>query len=238
MGSPNSNPSEGAPDNRPVPAIRLDGVSKSFGFRDVLKSVNLEVPQGECLAVYGHNGAGKTTLARIVSTQWAPSSGSGSILGYAIGRENTEIRSRAGIVGDQSYLRTELSLDENLQLFGALYGTRDVDFTGELLDRFGLVNRKNDSVSTYSKGMTKRANLIRSLLHRPDLWVLDEPFSGLDQDGQVLLGECIKDFIADGKTVLLVTHQRDIGEGLATASIEIQNGCVVKRSGLGEAGSG
>ena len=213
-------------------AVGLQEVSKSFGFRSVLSDVSLEIRPGTCLAVYGHNGAGKSTLARIISTQWAPSSGSGEVLGHSIGPGNREIRAASGWVGDQSFLRTELNLEENLLFFSSLYGVVDAEHSRSLLEKFGLYTRRKDPVSTYSQGMIKRANLIRSLLHHPELWILDEPFGGLDQEGQTLLKECIRDYTSRGRTVLLVTHHREIGEELASASIEIQDGFIVDEVGL------
>lgn len=216
------------------PAIRLQGISKRFGFREILRDVSLDVSRGECLAIYGQNGAGKSSLARIISTQWAPSSGSGEILGHKIGPGNREIRSVSGKVADQSFLRSELNLDENLAFFHSIYGVRDTERSEELLARFGLKNRRKDLVSTYSQGMIKRANIIRSLLHDPELWILDEPFSGLDQEGQGLLKECIQDFSRGGRTVVLVTHLRDIGDGLATTSVEIKDGYLVSQGRPGK----
>jgi ABC-type multidrug transport system ATPase subunit len=125
-----------------------------------------------------------------------------------------------------------LNLEENLLFFSSLYGAVDAEHSRSLLEKFGLYTRRKDPVSTYSQGMIKRANLIRSLLHHPELWILDEPFGGLDQEGQALLKEFIRDYASRGRTVLLVTHNREIGEELASASIEIQNGFIVDEAGL------
>ena len=217
-------------------AIRLKGVSKSFGYRDVLRSVDLEIPAGSCVAVYGQNGAGKSTLARIIATPWAPTAGRVEILGHELGAGNRQIRRRTGMVADQSFLRSELSLDENLAFFRSIYGIAGEARGDELLDKFGLTRRRKDPISTFSQGMVKRANLARSLLHDPELWILDEPFSGLDQEGQELLKDCIRDFQAGDGTVLLVTHLREIGEELENASIEIHDGYITNRSGLGQEG--
>lgn len=205
-------------------AISLEGIAKSFGFRDVLQGIDLEVSQGSCLCVYGQNGAGKSTLARILGTMWAPSRGKGRILGQELGKGNREIRRRSSMVSDQSFLRSELSLEENLVFYGSLYGVRDNRRAADLLEQFGLYKRRKDQVSTFSQGMVKRANLARSLLHDPDLWILDEPFGGLDQEGQELLKECVQGYSRTGRTVVLVTHLREIGDELATDSIEIVNG--------------
>ena len=229
-------PSSPSPGKGKSCAIRLEGVSKSFGYRDVLRDVNLEIPAGSCVAIYGQNGAGKSTLARIIATQWAPTAGRAEILGHELGADNRQIRRRTGMVADQSFLRSELSLDENLAFFRSVYGVDGEARGDELLDRFGLARRRKDPVSTFSQGMVKRANLARSLLHDPELWVLDEPFSGLDQEGQELLKNCIREFAAGGRTVLRVTHLREIGRELAGASIEITDGYISARTGLGGEG--
>ena len=231
MAEVHSNRSQAPGGNGETRAIYLQGISKSFGFRKVLSDVSLEIRHGTCLAVYGHNGAGKSTLARIISTQWAPSSGSGEVLGHSIGPGNKEIRAASGWVGDQSFLRTELSLEENLLFFGSLYGVVDAEHSRSLLEKFGLYTRRRDPISTYSQGMIKRANLARSLLHDPDLWILDEPFSGLDQEGQELLKECIREYPRSGRTVILVTHLREIGDELGTESVEIRDGYLSRGAG-------
>ena len=107
MPEPARNPAKPPAETETGLAIRLDGISKSFGYRDALRGVTLEIPHGTCLAVFGPNGAGKSTLARIVATQWAPTSGRGEILGHEIGRGNLRIRARSGMVADQSFLRSE-----------------------------------------------------------------------------------------------------------------------------------
>ena len=205
-------------------AISLKGICKSFGFRDVLQGVDLEVQGGACLCIYGQNGAGKSTLARILATLWSPSQGTGEILGHELGKGNGEIRRRSSMVADQSFLRSELTLEENLSFYGSLYGVPDDGRSCDLLEKFGLFHRRKDPVSTFSQGMVKRANLARSLLHDPDLWILDEPFSGLDQEGQGLLKECIREYPRSGRTVVLVTHLREIGDELGTESVEIRDG--------------
>ena len=220
----------------PQAAISLKGICKSFGFRDVLQGVDLEVQAGSCLCIYGQNGAGKSTLARILATLWSPSQGTGEILGHELGKGNREIRRHTSMVADQSFLRSELTLEENLSFYGSLYGIPEDGRTSRLLERFGLLHRRKDPVSTFSQGMIKRANLARSLLHEPDLWILDEPFSGLDQEGQELLKECIREYPRSGRTVVLVTHLRDIGDQLGTDSVEVREGYLSRGKDPGKGG--
>ena len=217
-----------------TPAVSLRGIRKRFGYRDVLRGIDLEIPAGVCAAIFGANGAGKSTLLRIVATLAQPSEGVGSVLGFDLVRRPLEVRRRIGVVMHQSFLRDELTLDENLRLFAALYGSVD-GMTGEtLVERFGLAHRRRDPVGTFSQGMTKRANLIRSLLHAPQLWILDEPFSGLDPAGQELLRESIHEFRTRGGTVLLVTHRTDLGRELAQQVVSIHDGDIVAAGTPGE----
>ena len=148
------NPESPRPDALSAPAgdsvaIRLEGISKSFGFRDVLQGVDLEVARGACLCIYGQNGAGKSTLARILGTLWSPSRGDGWILGNQLGKADREIRRRSSMVSDQSFLRPELSLEENLFFYGSLYGVRDNSRAADLLEQFGLYKRRKDRVESH-----------------------------------------------------------------------------------------
>ena len=139
-------------------------------------------------------------------------------------------RNIAGAVFHESFLRPELSLEENLKFSASLRGLRwnDVAATAtSLLDRLGLSRRRQDTLSTFSQGMTRRADLIRSLLHRPELWILDEPFAGLDAGGCELLETMIREYVQKGRTVLLVTHRTALGERLAGGGAALEDGRVV-----------
>ncbi len=213
------------------PAARLDKVRKRFGYRDVLRGISLEIPRGGCFVLTGPNGAGKSTLVRILSTQWSFAEGTVEVLGSNVKREPARVRSRLGIVLHESFLRRELTLEENLHFAAALFSIPRSDQDeriARLLDTFGLTRRRRDTVGTFSQGMIKRASLARSLLNEPELWILDEPFSGLDPAGQELLAKVIGDFHQEGgnRTVVLVTHQLEIGRSLATGSAQITDGRV------------
>lgn len=219
-------------------AVRLQQVRKRFGYRDVLRGIDLEVPRGSCLVIFGPNGAGKSTTLRIIGTQWTFNGGKVEVLGRDLKKDPAGVKARLGIVFHDSFLRRELSLEENLLFTGDLHSMkRDLAIRrmDELLDRLHLSHRKHDPVGTFSQGMTKRASIARSLLHGPDLWLLDEPFSSLDPDGQEILVEMIQDFVAENKTVILVTHQVVLGSRLASASVTIDEGVVTRRGPGGSA---
>ncbi|HVR75302.1 MAG TPA: ABC transporter ATP-binding protein, partial [Planctomycetota bacterium] len=163
------------------PAARLRGVRKRFGYQDVLRGVDLEVPRGGIFVIFGPNGAGKSTILRLLATQWSSTAGTVEVLGHDVRREPILIRSQLGLVFHEPFLRRELTVEENLRFASELHGIDGAaapERIERLLGRFGILHRRRDAVGTLSQGMTKRASLARSLLNEPRLWILDEPFSG------------------------------------------------------------
>ncbi len=230
----------GGGDVRLSPAARLEGVRKRFGYRDVLRGLSLEIPRGGCFVITGPNGAGKSTLVRILATQWSYTAGKVEVLGHDTRREAARVRAHLGIVFHEPFLRKEMTLEENLRFASGLFaiprGLQE-ERIARLLETFGLAHRRRDAVGTFSQGMLKRASLARSLINEPELWILDEPFSGLDPGGQELLAHSIRAFVAEGsaRTVILVTHQLAIGRRLATVSARIEDGRVAQFSPGAEA---
>ncbi len=214
-------PSKGGNDSS---AVRLHGIRKRFGYRETLRGIDLDLPRESCTAILGANGAGKSTLLRVVATHWRPSHGTGEVFGWDLLRDARQIRGRVGVVFHEHFLRPELSLEENLRYAGDLFGASPCERWDALIDRLGLGPRRRDRVGTFSQGMAKRASIVRSLLHAPDLWILDEPFSGLDPEGRRLLFDMVRDYNRGGGTVLLVTHQVDLGRELATTILELDDG--------------
>lgn len=230
-------PARVAPSSRTSPtsstdglAVRLEGVRKRFGYRDVLRGIDLEVPRGACFVLTGPNGAGKSTILRIAATQWSFSSGRVEVLGSDVKQLPHHAKSSLGAVFHESFLRAELTLEENLRFSASLRGLRWPQVkaaAASLTDRLGLTRRIGDPVSTFSQGMTKRADIVRSLLHGPELWILDEPFAGLDAGGCDLLETMIAEYPRGGRTVLLVTHRTSLGERLADSGAALEDGRVV-----------
>jgi len=222
------------PEEKRESAVELRRVRKRFGYRDVLQGADLDIPSGARFVLFGPNGAGKSTLLKIVATQWTSSEGEVRVLGKDARRDPVGVRAIVGLVSHDSFLRKELTLEENLLFACDLHGMPRVAANPRidvLIDRLGLANRREDRVGTFSQGMTKRASIARSLLNQPELWILDEPFSGLDAEGQVILEGMIREFAG---TVLLVTHEASLGLRLASHSALIQEGRIV-RTGSGGA---
>lgn len=219
------------------PAVRVRGLRKRFGYRETLRGVDLEIPRGGCFGLFGPNGAGKSTLLRILATQWTFTSGVVEVLGTDVRRDPRLVRRQTGLVPHGSFLRRELTIEENLRFACELYALRyddELSRIDALLQRFALSHRRKDRVATFSQGMVKRANIILSLLHRPELWILDEPFSSLDKEGQEVLEKTIRTFSAGGEfsqaggTVILVTHGEERGARLADDWIGLEDGVIAE----------
>ena len=190
--------------------IRGRAVEKRYGRNRVLSGVDLAVPVGGFAVVTGPNGSGKTTLLRLLAGLAVPTRGD-----LVVGAE----RSSVGYLAHEPLVYRELSAVENLDLYGRLYRVPERrERVGMLLERFGLWEARNERVSTYSRGMTQRLALCRTLLHDPELLVLDEPYSALDEDGAALLDREL-DGLAGSKTLVVATHEPARLESLATLRV-------------------
>jgi heme exporter protein A len=215
-----------------APAVRAAGLRKVFGYREALKGVDLEIPGSGCFVIFGPNGAGKSTFLRMISTRMRPTAGRLEVLGLDAARGGDRIRSRMGVVFHDTFLRGDLTLEENLHFYGQLYGLKAAacrERADALAIRFGLGARRFDPVRTFSQGMAKRAALIRSLLHDPRLWLLDEPFSGLDPAGCALLEEVIAEERSGGRAIIMITHDVEIGLRLADDGAAVVDGMIRAR---------
>ena len=163
----------------PAPAIELEGLRRDRGERTVLRDVSLTLETGRTLVVFGPNGAGKTTLLRVLATLLRAHAGSVRVLGRELPREGWAVRGRVGFLGHEPLLYRDLSGRENLRYHARLHGVGR-ERVEELLDRVQMVARADDPVRTLSRGMVQRLAVCRAVLHKPELLLLDEPFSNLD----------------------------------------------------------
>ena len=199
--------------SRPAAVVGAEGLTKRFGPRLALDRIDLEVQQGESVALFGPNGAGKTTLVRILCMSLRPTSGHVSIGGLDPRKDDLQIRQRIGLISHQSYLYDDLTARQNLEFFSRLYGVPDpVGRSQELLTRFELETRADDPIGTFSRGMQQRVSLARSLVHDPSLVFLDEPFTGLDPYAAEMLRKTLEVLRDQQRTLVLVTH--DLRQGL------------------------
>lgn len=196
------------------PAIKVEGLQKSYGEWPVLWGLDLAVDWGEFLVIFGANGVGKTTLLQILSAQARPDGGSVLVGGVDRRTNPSDLRRMIGVVAHDSYLYQEMTCRENLTFYGSMFG---LDNRGrriaEVLRLVALESRSDHRVRTLSNGMQKRLSIARSILHEPLILLLDEPEAGLDQEALDMLGDLLENWRADGGTVVMTTH--NLEQGLA-----------------------
>lgn len=211
-----------------TPILTITGLKKSFEIKSVLRGIDLALERGERMALMAANGAGKTTLLRILACLTAPSSGSARIDGWEIVRDAQQVRHLVGFVAHQPYLYDELTALENLLFFGKMYTVKDVRERAELLLRkVGLEKRAKERVGVLSRGQVQRLSLARALLHAPSLLLLDEPDTGLDEEGYQLIEDVLAEHSAQGGTVLFTTHQLERALKLGDSLVMLGKGRVV-----------
>jgi heme ABC exporter ATP-binding subunit CcmA len=187
-------------------------VGKRYGPKRVLRDVSFQLGRGETLVVTGPNGSGKTTLLRLVAGLAAPTSGELEVEAH---------RGELGYLGHEPLLYADLTALENLELYGRLLRVPERrERSGMLLERFGLWETRNERVGSYSRGMTQRLALCRTLLHGPELLVLDEPYTGLDDDGAALLDRELVE-LSGRATIVLATHDPERVRPLTTERLAL-----------------
>jgi len=187
--------------------IHVKQLIKRFGPKVVLRGLDFQVKQGEFVALLGPNGAGKTTLLRILSSLSRPTLGQVEIAGYHLPHQAAAVRRQLGVVSHLPLLYGDLSAEENLRFYGRMYGIARIDArVAEVLDTVGLSARRRDLVRTFSRGMQQRLAIGRAILHDPEVLLLDEPHTGLDQDACVMLDESLRQVASRGRTVVMTSH--------------------------------
>jgi heme exporter protein A len=206
-----------ATDSAVAAVLDVAGLTKRFGHVRALRGVDFVLGAGESLAVFGPNGAGKTTLLRILAGLLRPDGGTVRFGGELLVRGNAAHRRRVGLISHHSLLYDGLTAAENLVFHARLYSVADPHAAAaRALAGVGLEARASDQVGTFSRGMVQRLAIARALLHDPDVMLLDEPFSGLDQRAAATLRELLGRLRAERRTMVLVTHNIDEGLELAT----------------------
>ena len=208
--------------------VSVREVSRNYGRRRALTRVSLTCRAGEVLGLLGPNGAGKSTLLSILSTLLAPSAGDVRYGTKTAAEAGPGLRACLGLLSHDLHLYPELTAAENLRFFAQLYGVGDVDDRVEAaLVRAGLVSRKDDVVSGFSRGMRQRLALERALLHEPRLLLLDEPFTGLDDASVAALVARLRELRGASRILVVVTHDLDVAERLLDKIAVLKDGRLV-----------
>jgi heme exporter protein A len=193
--------------------IRINQLVKRYGLNIALRGVDLHVREGEFVTLVGPNGAGKSTLMRIVATLLTPTEGHVTVGGWDFPKNADKVRRHIGLVSHQSLLYHDLSAAENLTFFARLYQLDNIpDRVGSALKKVGLFARQRDPVGSFSRGMVQRLTIARATLHEPEVLLLDEPYTGLDQDASALLDELLEQEAKKRRTIMMITH--DLVHGL------------------------
>jgi heme exporter protein A len=203
--------------------VALLDVSRRYGRRRALSHISLSLSSGDIVGLLGPNGAGKSTLLGILATLVRPSSGEVRY-GRSPAQGEDAIRERIGLLAHELFLYPELSARQNLAFFARLYGLNADEVVGRALVSAGLVDRADDDVSGFSRGMRQRLALERALLHDPRLVLMDEPWTGLDDRAATSLSSRVRDLADAGAIVIIATHDLDLAEGLVTRVAMIHDG--------------
>ena len=208
------------------PAVEARGLVQRFGRATVLFGVDVELAAGARMAVLGDNGAGKTTLLRILATAARPLRGELRLFGLDALRRRPEVRPRIGWLAHQPGLYPALTARENLAFFAALYSLPS-ERADECLELVGLAAEAGRPAGELSRGRQQRLAIARTLLHEPELWILDEPDTSLDAAGRDLLVR-----LTEGRSVILATHDRELAARACDSSLELRGGRVLERPPL------
>jgi ABC-2 type transport system ATP-binding protein len=222
-------------------AISVRNLRKMYGAKAAVDGLDLEVPRGCFFGFLGPNGAGKTTTIRMLMGLAPPTSGSIELLGLSMPEHALEVKGKIGLVPDESLLFDHLTGAEFTDFVGRMYGLdRGVarERSRELLGLFELDSEPRKLIGDYSKGMRKRIAMAAALIHRPDLFLLDEPFEGVDAVGARLMKEILLDQVRHGSTVFLTSHVLEVVERLCDRVAIIQQGRLVLNNAMAELRSG
>ena len=220
-----------------APAIVTRGLHKFYGQKAAVNGLELTVPSGSFFGFLGPNGAGKTTTIHILIGLIPATSGEVEILGMPLDGNLTAVKRRIGVVPDESVLFDRLTGPEFLQFVGRMYGLeRPVaeERTRELLELFELDQQPRKLIAEYSKGMKKRAAMAAALIHRPQLFLLDEPFEGVDPVGAKLMKDILLNQVRQGATIFLTSHVLEVVEQICHRVIIIDRGRVVADGPMAE----
>jgi heme exporter protein A len=209
-------------DSRVIAVRKLE---KKFGYKTVLRRIDLSLIKGEFLTLFGPNGAGKTTLIHILCGLMRPSAGRAFVAGFDTSDDREAVSKTVGVISHNPFLYPNLTAYENLKFYGMMYGVRELNARiKQLIGMVGLEGAADERVQNFSRGMQQRLSVARAIIHGPEILFLDEPFTGLDQHGAETFWQILLRFRSQGKTVIMTSH--DLNKGL-----ELCNRAAILNSG-------
>ena len=211
--------------------VKLEGLVALLEGFPALTGVDLAVSAGEIVFVKGPNGAGKTTLLHLCAGLIQPKEGKGQILGHDLSSERTAIRKKVGLLSHSSGLYRDLTVLENITFWTQIAGVEKSEIDSRIswaLERMELDNKlQNQKARSLSAGQKRRASLAVFIVRRPDLWLLDEPHAGLDQEGRQVVDDLIEESVRAGATVIVASHDLERVLNLATRVVTLSGGAVI-----------
>jgi ABC-2 type transport system ATP-binding protein len=224
-----------------APAIAIRDLRKIYEGKAAVDGLTLTVPRGSFFGFLGPNGAGKSTTIRMLTGLIPATSGTVELLGLPMPAAEIAIKQRIGLVPDESLLFDRLTGLEFLEFVGRMYSLPRVlarQRSEELLELFELANERRKLISEYSKGMRKRIAMAASLIHKPELFLMDEPFEGVDAVGARLMKDILLDQVRKGATIFLTSHVLEVVERLCDHAAIINAGRIVAEGSMAELRSG
>jgi len=216
-------------------AIQVNGLEKYYKKLHVLKGVDFEVEKGSIFALLGSNGAGKTTIVKILTTLLKPDGGAAFVNGFDVVSKDDSVRQSISLTGQFAAVDEILTGRENLIMIARLRHLKDPrEVADNLLNRFGLTDAADRSVSTYSGGMRRRLDIAMSLVGKPKLIFLDEPTNGLDPEARIEVWKTVKELANHGTTVLLTTQYLEEAEQLADRIAILHEGKIIANGTLAD----
>lgn len=213
--------------------LEIKNLTKILSDKLILRGVSLKLNKGEILAVVGPNGAGKSTFFKCTVGLLQPSGGEIIVDGEIIKKKSAAARKKIGFLGHESFLYSTLTPLENLRFYGKLYKVKSIDSkANQLLKEVGLHLFKDVPIRSFSRGMLQRLSIARVMLADPEILMLDEPHTGLDQDAVSLLNMIIKEKKNIGTSVLLISHDFEQVQALADSVAVLKKGKIIDTAPL------
>ncbi|BBB90861.1 ABC transporter ATP-binding protein [Methylomusa anaerophila] len=213
-----------------TPIIRAENLGKTYGDFQALKGVSFAIYPGECFGFIGHNGAGKTTTMRMIYGMSKVQEGSLELFGERISLTPPALKARLGVVPQEDNLDPDLSVIENLAIYGGIYGLKQSEAKArgyELLRFMGLEDKENHNVEKLSGGLKRRLVIARALINRPEVVILDEPTTGLDPQARHLVWQKLRGLKVEGVTLLLTTHYMEEAAQLCDRLVIMHKGIIL-----------